>query len=238
MYKNKRILAVVTARGGSKGLPRKNILELNGKPLIAYTIEQIKLSKYLDSAFISTDSIEIAEVCKRYGMDVPELRPDELAQDSSSSVDVLLYTIDLLESRGNKFDYMILLEPTSPLRKNDDIDHIIRLAIDNPQADGVISVGRVHLEHPSIVKKLDQDGYITPYVDNMEVFYQRQLEDEVYFPYGVGYLVKIDRFKETHAIYMNKMLPYYIDRWQNYEVDDIYDFRCIDTIMKMEDISK
>ncbi len=99
MNKDKRILAIVTARGGSKGLPRKNILELNGKPLIAYTIEQIKKSSYIDRAFISTDSREIADVCENYGIPVPELRPEELAQDTSSSMDVLLYTIDLLEKK-------------------------------------------------------------------------------------------------------------------------------------------
>lgn len=235
MYKDKRILAIVTARGGSKGLPRKNILELNGKPLIAYTIEQIKKSSYIDKAFISTDSEEIADVCKQYGIDVPELRPDGLAQDTSSSMDVLSYTVELLEKRDEIYDYLILLEPTSPLRKDDDIDNIIRIGVEHPDADGVISVGRIHLEHPSIVKKTDQNGYITTYIENGKTFYQRQLEDEAYFPYGVGYLVRIERFKKTHAIYMDKILPYFIERWQNYEIDDIYDFRCIEALMKMED---
>lgn len=235
MYKDKRILAIVTARGGSKGLPRKNILELNGKPLIAYTIEQIKKSSFIDLAFISTDSREIADVCEEYGISVPELRPSELAQDTTSSMDVLSYTIELLKKRGENFDYMILLEPTSPLRKDDDIDKMIEIAVGHPKADGVISLGRVHLEHPSIVKKLNQDGYITPYVEHGKTFYQRQLEDEAYFPYGVGYLMRVDRFKQTHTIYMDNMLPYYIERWQNYEIDDIYDFRCVEAIMKMED---
>lgn len=235
MYKNKRILAIVTARGGSKGLPRKNILELNGKPLIAYTVEQIKKSSYIDASFISTDSREIADVCEKYGISVPDLRPQELAQDTSSSMDVLAYTIDLLEKRNERYDYMILLEPTSPLRKDHDIDNMIEIAIEHPDAEGVISVGRVHLEHPSIIKKINATGYITPYISDGRTFYQRQLEDQALFPYGVGYLVKIDRFKETHTIYMDKMLPYYIERWQNYEIDDIYDFNCIETIMKMGD---
>ena len=235
MYKDKKILAIVTARGGSKGLPGKNIRKLNGKPLIAYTIDHIKKSRFLDKAFISTDSAEIADVCKEFGMDVPELRPAELARDDSSSADVLLYTIDLLEKQGETYDYMILLEPTSPLRKNDDIDNMIRAAVDVPLADGVISLGRVHLEHPSIVKKENAEGYIIPYIEKAPQYYQRQLEDVAYFPYGVGYLVKIERFKETHKIYMDKMLPYFIERWQNYEIDDIYDFICIETMMKTID---
>lgn len=173
-------------------------------------------------------------VCERYGIAVPELRPDELSQDTSSSMDVLAYTIDLLERKDEKFDYVILLEPTSPLRKEDDIDKMIRLAVENPDADGVISLGRVHMEHPSITKKVGTDGYIVQYMEDVKYFYQRQLEDEAYFPYGVGYLMRVDRFKDTHSIYMKKMLPYFIERWQNYEVDDIYDFKCIEAIIKME----
>lgn len=238
MYKDKRVLAVVTARGGSKGLPKKNILKLNEKPLIAYTVEQIKKSMFLDKAFVSTDSQEIADVCIEYGIDVPELRPSELAQDSSSSMDVLSYTIDLLEKKGESFDYLILLEPTSPLRKDDDIDNMIKIAVDNPEADGVISLGRVHLEHPTIDKRVSQLGYIVPYIENAPLYYQRQKEDAAYFPYGVGYLVKVERFKETHTIYMDKMLPFFIERWQNYEIDDIYDFKLIETIIKMEEENK
>ncbi len=235
MYKNKRILAVVTARGGSKGLPRKNILELNGKPLIVYTLEQMNKSEYLDLSYVSTDSREIADVCEKYGVSVPEMRPDKLAQDTTSSVDVLLYTLELLENRGQSFDYIILLEPTSPLRKDDDIDNIIKKAVDNPDFDGVISVGRVHLEHPSIVKRIHTCGHIVAYSDDIETTYQRQQEDEAFFPYGVGYIMKVEKFKKEKAIYMDKMLPFCIDRWQNYEIDDIYDFKCIEAIIKMRD---
>lgn len=235
MYKNKRILAVVTARGGSKGLPGKNIRILNGKPLIAWTLESALESEYIDEIFVSTDSQSIVDVCIQNGVDVPSLRPNELAQDTSSSMDVLIYTVDYLENNGKTFDYLILLEPTSPLRKLGDIDKMIEIAVNNSEADGVISLGRVHMEHPSLIKKTNEEGYIVPYVDNAKEFYQRQLEDEAYFPYGVGYLVKINRFKETHTIYMDKMLPYFIERYQNYEVDDIYDFECISAVMRMEE---
>ena len=216
-------------------MPGKNIKEINGRPLIAWTISHIQKSEYLDRAFISTDSPEIAAVCEEYGISVPKLRPEALAQDASSSVDVLIYTVELLEKQGEMFDYILLLEPTSPLRKDSDIDNMIELAVDHPAADGVISVGRVHLEHPSIVKKQGSDGYIVPYTELGKSFYQRQMEDAAYFPYGVGYLLRADRFRATKAIYMEKMLPYFIERWQNYEVDDIYDFRCIEAVMRMEE---
>ncbi len=236
MYQGKKILAIVTARGGSKGLPGKNIKKLNGKPLIAWTIDRIKNSVYLDEAYISTDSQEIADVCDLYGISVPELRPVELAKDDTSSMDVLEYVIHDLKKKNKTYDYLILLEPTSPLRKRDDIDQMIKLAVNNPSADGVISLGRVHQEHPSIIKKIGKSGYIKPYVEGLATTYQRQMEDEAYFPYGVGYLVKVDRFLSEHTIYMDQIIPYYIERWQNYEIDDIYDFACIETIMQMEDI--
>lgn len=234
MYKGKRILAVVTARGGSKGLPGKNIKVLNKKPLVVWTIEAAKKSAYIDRVFVSTDSVDIAKVCDEAGAPVESLRPKALAEDSSSSVDVLLYTIEYLEKKGEKFDYLILLEPTSPLRKDSDIDCMIELALDHTDADGCISVGKVHLEHPSIVKKVNRDGFISPYIDNGIAFYQRQQEDEALFPYGVGYLIRIDVLKKERSLYTERMLPYSIERWQTYEIDDIYDFECISTIMKME----
>lgn len=234
MYKEKKILAIVTARGGSKGLPGKNIKVLNGKPLIAWTINQIKDSELIDDVFISTDSVEIAEISRQYGMKVPELRPEYLASDKASSVDVIEYTVGLLEGQDKFFEYVLLLEPTSPLRKKNDLDNMIRLACDNPDRDGVISVGKVHLEHPAILKRISDRGNIIPYAAETKEVYQRQQHDEALFPYGVGYLIKTEVLKQEHAIYTSKILPYFIERWQNYEIDDIYDFRCIEAIMQME----
>lgn len=234
MYKGYRILAVVTARGGSKGLPGKNIKALNGKPLIAWTIEQINSSELIDDYVISTDSPAIAEVSESCGAHVPELRPDYLSTDSASSMDVLKYIIENEENKGRTYDYVLLLEPTSPLRKRGDLDNMIRLAGDNPDRDGVISVGRVQLEHPLIVKKISDEGVIVPYIEKPSGVYQRQQHDEALFPYGVGYLIKVSTFKEKHTIYTSNILPYYIERWQNYEIDDIYDFKCIETVMQME----
>lgn len=234
MYKEKKILAVVTARGGSKGLPGKNIRILNGKPLIAWTIEQVHSSKFIDELVVSTNSNEIAKVCEAYSVEIPELRPDYLATDEASSMDVLEYVLNKEEKSGYAYDYIILLEPTSPLRKKGDLDNIIQLAIDNPEKDGVISVGKIQLEHPMIVKKISGNGVIIPYISELSAVHQRQQHDEALFPYGVGYLIKTSVFKKEHNIYTSNIMPYYIERWQNYEIDDIYDFKCIETIMEME----
>ncbi len=234
MYNEKKILAIITARGGSKGLTGKNIRVLRGKPLIAWTIEQAKNSNLIDKLIISTDSIEIAHVSEQYGVKVPELRPAYLSTDDASSMDVLAYVLHKEEQLGYTYDYLMLLEPTSPLRKNGDLDNMIRLAVDNPDRDGVVSVGIVQLEHPIIVKKVSPKGVLIPYISDTAEAYQRQQHDEALFPYGVGYMIKSAVFKKEHKIYTSNILPYYIERWQNYEIDDIYDFRCIETIMEME----
>ena len=231
MLNGKRILALVPARGGSKGLPGKNI-----KPLICWTVDSARKSQYIDELFISTDSEKIADVCKQYNVEVPFLRPSELAQDDTSSVDVMLYTLDLLESKGKAFDYLLLLEPTSPLRDDADLDNIIKLAIEHPGADGVISVGQVHTEHPMLIKKIGSNGFLCPYMESHKQLFQRQQEDEALFPYGVGYLVKVDRFRHSKTIYMDNMVPYLIQRWQNFEIDDIYDFVCIESIIKWREL--
>ncbi len=234
MYKGNRVLAVVTARGGSKGLPGKNIRILNGKPLIAWTIEQIQQSQLIDHVIISTDSKDIAEVSEQYGVIVPSLRPAYLATDETSSMDVLEYEIKKEEKQGHVYENVLLLEPTSPLRKKGDLDGIIQLAGDNPDRDGVISVGKVQLEHPMIVKRLAENGSIVPYLTDNFKIHQRQQYDLALFPYGVGYLIKTSVFSKEHTIYSSNIIPYFIERWQNYEIDDIYDFRCVETIMEME----
>lgn len=231
MYNSSRILAIIPARGGSKGLPGKNIRPICGKPLIVWTIEHAITSKYIDEVFVSTDSPDIAEVSERFGVRVPFLRPAELAADTSSSMDVVEHVISTYESRNVHFDYIVLLEPTSPLRKPDDLDRAIELAGTNPDADGVVSLGEVHMEHPMIVKKISESGKIVPYIQKTALITQRQQADKAYFPYGVIYLIKTNVFREKKSFYTENIIPFFIERWQNYEVDDIYDFIAIEAIL-------
>jgi CMP-N-acetylneuraminic acid synthetase len=229
----KKILAIIPARGGSKGLPGKNIKPLLGKPLIGWTIEQAKQSRYLDEIFVSTDSQVIADIAKTFGIDVPHLRPAELASDTATSASFVIYTLDFYRNKGINFDYLLLLEPTSPLRNRFDIDNAIELADNNPDKKGVVSLGEVHMEHPGIVKTIDYEGRIVPFVENGAKITQRQQLKKAYFPYGVIYLVKVEEFLKDNLFYGTDSLPYFIERWQCYEVDDIYDFVAIESIMKM-----
>lgn len=233
MYKGKKILAIIPARGGSKGLPGKNIRPLLGKPLIGWSIEQAQQSKYIDEIFVSTDSQEIADVAESFGVKVPYLRPKELASDSAPSSGFVIHTITNFRNNGYKFDYILLLEPTSPSRKQDDIDTAIKLAVENPSKDGVVSLGEVHMEHPIIDKKISEDGSIEPYIEAHKVT-QRQQLDKAYFPYGIIYLVKTDVFLEKKEFYGKNSIPMFLERWQCYEVDDIYDFIAIESILKYQ----
>jgi CMP-N-acetylneuraminic acid synthetase len=145
MYKNKKFLAIIPARGGSKRLPRKNILDLAGKPLIAWTIEAALNSKYIDRVVVSTDDDEIALISKQYGADVPFIRSAKLAKDTSGSVDVIKDTVKKLEEMNDYYQYVILLQPTSPMRTKNHIDEAIDLLL-TKNADSVISVAPVN--HP------------------------------------------------------------------------------------------
>jgi CMP-N,N'-diacetyllegionaminic acid synthase len=231
MVHDKSILAVIPARGGSKGLPRKNILPLGGRPLIAWTIEQALASKYLDKVLVSTDDEEIAGIAKDCGAEVPFLRPAELATDTAKTIDVIHHCLAFYKERGVSFDYLALLEPTSPLRAEGDIDKAIKLlAEQDAEADSLVSVGEVHMEHPSIVKKIE-NNYVKPYESSGKIITRRQELSKAYFPYGVIYLSKISSLMATDTFYQERTIPFYIQRWQNYEVDDIFDLICIQAIL-------
>lgn len=140
MYKGKKILGVITARGGSKGIPEKNIKPLNGKPLISYTIKAAHGSKYLDYSLVSTDDPKIARVSRKYKARVPFMRPAELATDIAKSIPVVLHALDWLRKhKKQKYSYAMILQPTSPLRTAQDIDECIKKAVDT-DADSVMSM--------------------------------------------------------------------------------------------------
>jgi CMP-N,N'-diacetyllegionaminic acid synthase len=232
MIQGKTVLAIIPARGGSKGLPRKNILPLLGKPLIAWTIEQALASKYLDKVMVSTDDEEIARIAKDHGAEVPFIRPAELATDTAKTIDVIYHSLEFYKERSVSFNYLALLEPTSPLRAEGDIDKSIKLLSDQEaEADSLVSVGEVHMEHPSIVKKIE-NNYVKPYEKTREIITRRQDLSKAYFPYGVIYLSKITSLEATNTFYQERTIPFFIQRWQNYEVDDIFDLMCIEAILK------
>ena len=234
MYKNRRFIAIIPARKGSKGLPDKNIKNLCGKPLIAWSVEAGKKSEYLDELMVTTDGAEIAEIAERVGARVPFIRPEELATDSSTTVDVVIHALRYYKEKLNQvFDYVVLLEPTSPLRENYDIDLMIEKIIScEEQFDSIISIGEVH-EHPSIMKNIN-DNLLKPYNEKLPLTLRRQDNPPAYFPYGVAYITKTETIFSEGTFYPELTTWYKLKRYQNYEIDDIYDFLAVENIMKHE----
>lgn len=232
MINTKSVIAVIPARKGSKGLPGKNIKNLCSKPLIQWSIESALESKLLDRIVLTTDCEDIAELGNRLGAMVPFLRPSELATDTATSVDVVLHTLDFMErEHGEFFDYVVLLEPTSPLRKKNDIDQmILKLNSSRDNYDGIVSVGEVK-ENPTILKSIDGDNLL-PYDVEKASQGRRQDNSPVYFPYGVAYIVDVSIFKREKSFYPNRLTYYLIDHLQRFEIDDLNDFLIVELLMK------
>lgn len=226
-----KVLAIIPARSGSKGVPGKNIKKINGLPLITWTIKQALSSKLLNKVIVSTDGEEIAAIAKESGGEIPFIRPAKFAQDDSPTSDVVIHAINFYSHQGIKFDMVAVLEPTSPLRKISDIDRGIKLLKKQPEAYSLVSVGEVHTEHPLIVKKI-QHEFVKPYWKDMPKIHQRQQADMAFFPYGVLYLSRVEKFLELKTFYTDQTLPMKIERWQNYEIDDALDFEIIEMLMK------
>ena len=234
MINDRRVLGIIPARGGSKGLPGKNVRQLCGKPLIAWTIEKAKKSRYLDVILVTTDSQEIADIACQYSAYVPFLRPADLASDYSTTYDVVCHALSYCrDEEGREFEYTALLEPTSPLREDDDIDRMLELLDDSAdEFDSIISVGK-GTEHPSIMKRL-VGKRMEPFCPELAKPTRRQDHTPAYFPYGVAYIAKSLVLLKERTFYTRRGLSFLIKRYQNYEIDDLYDFVCVESVMKYE----
>lgn len=225
-----KILGIIPARGGSKGLLRKNIRIVDGEPLVVHTIRSALGSRLLDKIVVSTDDETIKNIASEYAVTVIS-RPSELSQDSSSTIDVTLHVLDWLGSNGELFDIVVLLEPTSPLRKEDDIDRAIDEFLDNINwADAMVSLGDIHLEHP-YHSKIIEGGYVKNLIPHEQVD-QRQSLIRTFFPFGVIYLSKVETLRKQKTFYQERTIPFFIERWQYYEIDDFYDYVCVDMLKK------
>jgi len=183
---------------------------------------------------VSTDSPEIAAIAREHGAEVPFLRPAELATDTANSYDVIRHALGHYRQSANRaFAYTALLEPTSPLREDDDIDRVLE-ALDGAAGDfdSVVTLGEVG-EHPSIMKRLVGRG-IEPFCKELVQTTRRQDNAPAYFPYGVAYIAKTDVLLEENTFYTRRCMGFPIRRYQNYEIDDVYDFYCVENVMKHE----
>lgn len=222
---NKFILAVITARGGSKGIPKKNIKLLGGYPLIAYSIAQAKKSSLISECIISTDSEEIAQVSRDYGGNVPFMRPPELSTDTAQHVPVLQHAIDFVERKnGKKIDYIILLQPTSPFRLTEDIDGVLSRLIDTG-AHSAVTVIRMVDNHPLKAKRL-VDGFVEPYFSEYPEpeGRPRQQFPEAYKRSGAAYCMTRSLIMDRGLLYGEKIAAHVVPGDRSIDIDNEKDW--------------
>ena len=225
-----RNLAVILARSGSKGLKDKNIKELNGKPLMAYTIEAAVASGKYDTVHVSTDSERYAQIARDFGADVPFLRSADLAGDRASSWDALRSVVEEYENRGKTFDTVTLLQPTSPLRNADDIRGAFEL-FEEKQADSVVSVCEVD-HSPLLCNVLDDSLSMDGFIDMSKVGRRQELST-YYRINGAIYIQKTKFLMEGASVYGEKSYAYIMDKRKSIDIDDEYDFMIAESLMKM-----
>lgn len=231
--KNKcKILAIIPARGGSKGIPGKNIAELGGKPLIAWTIDEALKSKYIDKIIVSTDDQKIANCAEKCGIPVPWLRPDELAGDDAPVIMAMIDALERLKKDEDYYpDYVLLLQVTVPLRSCEDMDNGIKLAIEK-SADSVVSVCETQ-EHPYLGKKIDKNGYLLDFLEIPlpEMQKNRQNFPAAYFLNGAIYLIKTELLLKQKSLYGNKSYAYVMPHERSMDIDSLWDLHVVRLIM-------
>lgn len=231
MIGGSKVLGLIPARAGSKGLPGKNIRMLNGKPLIGWTIDAAIDSKVFDSLIVSTDSADIAGVASTYGVEVPFLRPDYLSGDTASSIDVVEHAINYLRSQGHNYDYLVLLEPTSPLREPSDIVNSLEL-MTKTGADSVVSVCMAETQHPKYMFRLGNDSGLVPYEGGLFSPLRRQEIDRLFFLEGTVYASSIDTLLSKRVFCHERTVGYVVPKWKSLEIDDMVDFVMVESIMQ------
>ena len=224
---NKTFLAIIPARGGSKRLPRKNILDLCGKPLISWSIEAALKSKYISKVVVSSDDEEILNISSNFGADIIK-RPYELANDTATTFDAIKHTINNLE----KYDYIVLLQPTSPLRNEKHIDEAIEL-LEEKQADAIVSV--CEMDHsPLWSNTLPKDGNMKNFLRD-EVLNKRSQDLEKYYRLnGAVYICKTDKLLENKSFFLkDNIFAYIMDRKSSIDIDEEIDFLFAERVIEL-----
>lgn len=226
------VLGVIPARSGSKGIPKKNIKDLYGKPLITYTIEVATASNVLNDFIVSTDSEEIAAVAQKFGAKVPFLRPMSIATDEAKIVDVLIQTVKEYEHLNNvHVDVVVTLQPTQPLRTASDVDNATKLLIENQQANSVITCYEVRHEHPYFMY-VPSNGYMKPLMSEATHSVHRQQIPKVYVRNGAVYVARRELILQEGKITDEQPLVYIMPRERSFNLDDSFDFELCEAFLK------
>jgi len=217
-----KILAIIPARGDSKGIPQKNLRQLNGKPLIEYTIQTAKSSKLIDKIILSTDSQKIVNFSKSKKVETPFLRPKKLSQSNSRTIDVINHTVEFLKKYENYIpDIITILQPTSPLRTSNDLDRSIKLLKNSKDVSSILGVAEVK-NHPFLCFQI-KNSFLNPFKSNFQKFYQRQKFPIFYYPTGSIYTFWYKTLKKYGNIYGPKIKPFIVDIEDSVDIDTPYD---------------
>jgi len=235
MYRNKKVLGLILARGGSKSIPKKNIKLLGGKPLLAHTIEKAKASKYIDRLILSTDDEEIAKVGRKYGAEVPFMRPKELAGDRTKDFPVFVHALEWLEkNEGWKPDFIVHLRPTHPFRKTKHIDQAVKMLTENPKVDSVWTVGLPPVT-PYKMFFIGKDGLLDAALKipgEKEAFnWPRQKLPKVYNHYGQVDVARYETIMKKHSMNGKNIMPIILEA-ETIDMDSLLDWEFADIMLK------
>lgn len=222
------VLAVIPARGGSKRLPRKNIMSLGGHPMIAYSIMAAREAKLVTDWLVSSDDDEIIEIAKQYGASIPFKRPEHLATDEVRNIDVTLHALDYMEKQtGKTYDIIVLLQPTAPIREASHIDESIDLLWQS-NLDSLAAVKGPYQKRDPILKRIDEQGNLVAYRDNSE----RDSREPFYIYNAALYAVKRDYFVKEKRFISEKQIPFVMDKYHSMDVDEMVDLITAEAYLK------
>ncbi len=227
---DKNILWLITARSGSKSIPDKNIKILGNQPLISYRIQSALTTKIDGDVWVSTDSDKYAEIAKEYGAEIPFIRPDYLSTDDASSIDVVLHAMNHASSLGKNYDFVGLLEPTSPFIQSSDLDKALELLDENETASAIVATKE---SRPNRIFIQNDDEYLSELADNLKVYKKlgRQAFGKEITPSGGFYISKWDDFLKKKSFYTRKTLSYLVDNISGLEIDEPIDWQIAEFII-------
>lgn len=232
---NEEILAIIPARGDSKSIPNKNMRLLKGKPLIDYTIESSKNSIFITRIILSSDDKQIINYCRSRGIEVPFIRPKRLARDDTPMLEVIVHALNFLTEKENYMpEYIVLLQPTSPLRTSQHIDESLKTLLDS-DADSIVSVVEApHNYNPYSVMEFD-GKYLKHFLDFQESNNLRQKKPKFYARNGPAILAfTYDCLVNKKSMYGDKILPYFMKREESIDIDEEFDLKIAEYIMKQQ----
>jgi len=222
-----KVISIILARGGSKGLPKKNILKINNKPLVSYSIEASLKSKYISKTIVSSDSQEIIDISKRCGAEILK-RAENLSGDHITSETVISNVLDNI-SNIDEYDYLVLLQPTSPLRNEKHIDEAFEIVF-NAQADSLISCKKID-NAPLKAFMLDKNNYLRGISNNTYPFMRRQDLPPLFMPNGAIYISRVKEFKKNSTLFSEKTMMYEMDNNSSIDIDNWDDLKIAESLI-------